>query len=146
MSDLLNKTAPDFMLKDQEGKVHKLSDYRGELVLLYFYPKDMTSGCTVEAQCFRDKFNDLKALNVQVLGVSVDDEKSHKKFAEKEKLNFPILSDVEKKVVKLYGVWKIIFTNRESFLIDKKGIIIKHYKKVSPKEHAEEVIRDVKNL
>lgn len=146
MSDLLNKTAPDFILKDQEGKIHKLSDYRGGLVLLYFYPKDMTSGCTAEAQCFRDKFNDLKILNVQVLGVSVDDEKSHKKFAEKEKLNFPILSDTDKKVVKAYGVWKIIFANRESFLIDKKGIIIKHYKKVSPKEHAEEVIMDVKNL
>ena len=72
MAELLNKSAIDFALKDQDGKLHKLSDYRGKLVLLYFYPKDMTPGCTVEAQCFRDRFNDLSALNVQVLGVSVD--------------------------------------------------------------------------
>jgi peroxiredoxin Q/BCP len=146
MTDLLNQLAPDFTLNDQEGKPHQLSDYRGKLVLLYFYPKDMTSGCTKEAQCFRDKFNDLKALNVQVLGVSIDDEKSHKKFAEQEHLNFPILSDTAKKVVKEYGVWNALFAKRESFLIDKNGLIIKHYKKVDPKEHAEEVIKDVKSL
>ncbi len=106
----------------------------------------MTPGCTVEAQCFRDRFNDLSALNVQVLGVSVDDEKSHQKFAKQERLNYPILSDLDKKVVKEYGVWKIIGTSRESFLIDNNGIVIKHYKKVSPKEHAEEVIKDVQNM
>jgi thioredoxin-dependent peroxiredoxin len=146
MSDLLNKPAPDFSLKDQAGKTHKLSDYRGQLVLLYFYPKDMTPGCTTEAQCFRDRFNDLKALNVQVLGVSTDSEESHKKFANKEKLNFPILSDTDKKIVKEYDVRKSIFTKRESFLIDKNGVIIKHYTKVNPKEHAEEVIKDVQAL
>ncbi len=146
MAELLNKSAIDFALKDQDGKLHKLSDYRGKLVLLYFYPKDMTPGCTVEAQCFRDRFNDLSALNVQVLGVSVDDEISHQKFAKQERLNYPILSDLDKKVVKEYGVWKIIGTSRESFLIDNNGIVIKHYKKVSPKEHAEEVIKDVQNM
>jgi len=146
MPDLLNHPAPDFALKDQEGKTHQLADYRGQLVLLYFYPKDMTPGCTVEAQCFRDRFNDLKALKVQVLGISTDNEQSHKKFAEKEKLNFPILSDPDKKVVKKYGVWQTIFTRRESFLIDQNGTIIKHYKKVNPRDHAEEVIKDVQKL
>jgi peroxiredoxin Q/BCP len=146
MTDLLNRSAPDFSLPDQHGQTHRLSDYQGKMVLLYFYPKDMTSGCTAEAQCFRDRFNDLKALNVQVLGVSIDDEKSHKKFAEKEQLNFPILSDQDKTVVREYGVRKGIFTKRESFLIDQTGQIIKHYKKVNPREHAEEVIQDVKKL
>ncbi|MFA5842270.1 MAG: peroxiredoxin [Candidatus Gracilibacteria bacterium] len=146
MTDLLNQVAPDFSLKDQEGKVHQLSDYRGTLVLLYFYPKDNTPGCTVEAQCFRDRFNDLKALNVQVLGVSIDDEASHKKFSEQEKLNFPILADADKTVVKAYGVEGLIFAKRESFLIDKAGKVLKHYKKVAPKDHAEEVIKDVTAL
>lgn len=146
MTDLLGKLAPDFSLKDQNGKMHRLADYRGSLVLLYFYPKDMTSGCTLEAQCFRDRFNDLGALNVKVLGVSVDNEKSHQKFAEKERLNFPLLADTDRKIVKEYGVWNSIFTKRQSFLIDKNGIIIKHYVKVNPKEHAEEVIKDVQNL
>jgi peroxiredoxin Q/BCP len=146
MTDLLNSIAPDFSLKDQEGKRHTLSGYRGIYVLLYFYPKDMTTGCTIEAQCFRDRFNDLKALGVQVLGVSVDDKKSHAKFAKKENLNFPILSDTKKKIVKEYGVWNKIFTKRESFLINKRGVIIKHYEKVSPSEHAQEVITDIKEL
>ncbi len=146
MIDFLNQLAPDFSLKDQEGTPHKLSDYRGGLVLLYFYPKDMTPGCTKEAQCFRDRLNDLKDLNVQVLGISIDNEKSHKKFAEKEHLNFPILSDTDKSAVREYGVRKGPFTKRESFLIDQNGMIIKHYRKVNPQEHAEEVLGDVKAL
>jgi len=146
MTELLNKTAPDFVLKDQEGASHRLSDYRGQFVILYFYPKDMTSGCTLEAQCFRDTMNDFRALNVQVLGISIDDEKSHKKFADKEKLNFPILSDTEKKVVKEYDVWNMFTANRESFLIDKNGTIIKHYLKVDPKTHTKDVLADIKHV
>lgn len=153
MEKLLDKKAPDFSLSDQDGKIHKLSDYSDKLVLLYFYPKDMTSGCTTEAQCFRDRINDLKKFGVQVLGVSPDGIDSHKKFTEKEHLNFPILSDPDKKVIESYHVWKeksmygkkYMGVSRESFLI-KDGKILKHYEKVKPQEHAEEVIHDVISL
>ena len=152
--NLSNQPAPDFVLSDETGKNNSLKDYRGQKVLLYFYPKDMTSGCTVEAQCFRDRLNDLKALGVQVLGVSPDSVESHLKFKEKEHLNFPLLADTEKEVVQKYGVWqeksmsgrKYMGVVRQSFLIDEKGVIAKHYEKVTPAEHAEEVIGDVKGM
>ena len=105
MSNLENKKAPDFRLQDQDGKWHDLADYKGRKVLLYFYPKDMTSGCTVEACSFRDNLGSLEKMGVVVLGVSADDVKSHGKFAEKEKLNFPLLADVDKKTIEAYGVW-----------------------------------------
>lgn len=148
---LLNKKAPDFKLQDQDGEVRSLADYKGKFVLLYFYPKDMTPGCTTEAQCFRDRLNELKGLGVQVLGVSADDVKSHKKFAEAHKLNFPLLADTEKEVIQKYGVWgeksmygkKYMGIMRESFLINGDGVIVKHYEKVKPAEHVEEVVRDV---
>lgn len=154
MSDLLNKKASDFKLPDENGYPLSLADYKGRWILLYFYPKDMTSGCTVEAQCFRNRFNDLKALNVQVLGVSADDSESHKKFKEKERLNFPLLADTEKKMINAYGVWKeklmygkkYMGIARESFLIDPSGKIVKHYEKVKPAEHAAEVVADVKGM
>jgi peroxiredoxin Q/BCP len=91
---LVNTKAPDFTLLDQDEKEHSIKDYRGKIVLLYFYPKDMTPGCTVEALGFRDTLNDLKALDVQVLGVSADTCGSHKKFAQKHQLNFPLLTDL----------------------------------------------------
>lgn len=152
MSELLNGKAPDFKLQDQDGVVRSLADYRGRFVLLYFYPKDMTPGCTTEAQCFRDKLNDLKALGVQVLGVSADDVKSHKKFVEMHGLNFPLLADVDRKVIEVYGVWgeksmygkKYMGIMRESFLINGKGVVVKHYSKVKPAEHAEEVAKDMR--
>lgn len=154
MKNLVDQKAPDFSLPDENGKIHSLADYRGQYVLLYFYPKDMTPGCTTEAECFRDRFNDLKAYNIQVLGVSADSVKSHKKFKDKHHLNFPLLADTEKKTIEDYGVWKeksmmgktFMGISRESFLIDPEGIIIKHYEKVTPAEHAEEVIEDVKKL
>ena len=105
MANLEGKKAPDFTLPDQDGKNHSLSDHRGKTALVYFYPKDMTPGCTVEACSFRDSMNDLKAAGIQVLGISVDSVESHKKFAEHFHLNFPILSDMNKKVVQEYGVW-----------------------------------------
>lgn len=154
MADLVNKKAPDFKLKDQDDEVRSLADYEGRWILLYFYPKDATPGCTIEAQCFRDKLNYLKKLGVQVLGVSADDTESHRKFAMAQKLNFPLLADVDKKVINKYGVWveKSMYgktymgIRRDSFLIDPKGKIVKHYIKVSPSEHPEEVTRDVRDF
>lgn len=150
----MNEKAFSFKLPDQDGHIHSLSDYKGKIVLLYFYPKDMTPGCTTEAECFRDRLNDFQALGVQVLGVSVDSVESHKKFAGKHHLNFPLLSDMKKEVVDAYGVWKkkSLFGNtflgikRESFLINQKGEIVKHYEKVSPAQHPEEILKDVKDL
>lgn len=151
MSSLVGKKAPAFTLSDQNGKKHSLSEYAGKKVLLYFYPKDDTPGCTTEACSFRDRLNELKKQKVQVLGVSCDDEKSHKKFAEKFQLNFPLLADTDKKVVNKYGVWleksmygrKYMGIQRDSFLIDEKGVVVKHYEKVKPAEHVDEVIKDV---
>lgn len=154
MENLLNKKAPDFKLQDQDGKWHSLKDYKGKKVLLYFYPKDMTSGCTLEAQCFRDRMNDFKKLGVQVLGVSVDDVKSHRKFVDREKLNFPLLADVDKEVVNEYGVWveksmygkKYMGIQRDTFLIDEKGVVLKHYEKVKPEKHVDEVMAELEEM
>ncbi|MGC8776205.1 MAG: thioredoxin-dependent thiol peroxidase [Minisyncoccia bacterium] len=150
----LNQKAPDFKLKDQDGKNHKLSDYRGKWVLIYFYPKDDTPGCTKEACAIRDNFPDFKKLNIVVLGISVDSVESHKKFVKKYNLPFILLSDDKKEVVKKYGVWaKKKFmgkvyegTLRTSFLIDPFGKIFKIYKNVKPEFHAEEVLNDLKNI
>ncbi len=150
----INSVAPPFTLPDQNGKEHSLSDYEGKWVLLYFYPKDDTPGCTKEACTIRDSFPDFKKLKITVLGMSVDSVKSHKKFEEKYKLPFTLLSDDEKGVVKKYGVWgKKKFmgrvyegTLRTSFLIDPKGKIAKVYEDVNPVMHAEEVLADMKAL
>lgn len=147
-----NDIAPDFTLQDQDGDPHKLSEYRGQRVLLYFYPKDDTPGCTKEACTIRDGLPDFEKLNTKVLGVSVDTIESHKKFAEKYKLPFTLLADPEKKVVKLYGVWgKKKFMGREyegtlrtSFLISPDGKIAKVYEDVKPAEHAQEVLEDLR--
>ncbi len=148
------KMAPDLNLPDQKGAMHRLKDYRGKTVLLYFYPKDDTPGCTVEAEGFRDNMNSFKRKGVVVLGISVDPVTSHEKFSKKFKLNFPILADPEKKVVEKYGVWieksmygkKYMGTARRSFLIDKNGKVAKVYEKVKPDEHPEEVLKDIKDL
>ena len=148
MKDLLNKKAPDFTLLDQDGNKNKLSDFQGKPVLLYFYPKDMTPGCTIEACQFRDRSADIKKKGAVILGVSTDSVKSHKKFEEKEKLNFTLLADENKEVGNLYGVWgkkkfmgrEYMGINRVTFLIDEKGKILKVFEKVSPKGHDEEVL------
>lgn len=148
---LINKKAPAFRLLDQDGAEHSLKDYLGKKVLLYFYPKDDTPGCTTEACSFRDRLNELKKHGVQVLGISCDDVKSHKKFADKFQLNFPLLADTEKKMVNKYGVWveksmygkKYMGIQRDSFLIDETGKIVKHYKKVKPAEHVDEIMKDL---
>jgi peroxiredoxin Q/BCP len=146
--------AIDFSLPDKDGKVHKLSDYLGKWVVVYFYPKDDTPGCTLEACQFRDKSGDLTALGIVVLGISKDSVASHKKFAEKHTLNFPILSDESKETIKAYGAWGEkkfmgkIFDGvlRNTYLIDAEGNLVKTYKNVTPLSHAAEIIADVKEL
>jgi len=144
----------DFSLPDQNGEVHKLSDYRGQFVVLYFYPKDDTPGCTVEACSFRDNQEKFRENGIVVLGVSKDTVLSHKKFAQKHNLRFTIFSDVEKKVIKKYKAWgekkfmgKIFDgTLRKTYLIDKEGNTIKVYDKVNPLTHSEEILKDVNTL
>ena len=143
--------APAFMLPDQEGKKHSLSDYKGKWVLVYFYPKDDTPGCTTEACTLRDNLPKFGKMKAQVLGVSADSVASHGKFAQKFKLTFPLLADEQKEVVQAYGVWgkkqfmgrEYMGINRSSFLIDPKGKIAKVYEKVKPDVHAEAVLSDL---
>ena len=149
-----NTKAPDFSLPDQEGAIHKLSDYAGNWVLLYFYPKDDTPGCTKEACAIRDAWPEFKKLNAVVLGVSADKVASHDKFVKKYKLPFTILADTEKIVLDMYGVWgpkkfmgrSYDGINRISFLISPAGKIAKVYEKVKPEVHAEEVLLDIAKL
>ena len=153
-SDLLNKPAPAFKLPDQQGIEHSLSDYKGKWVVLYFYPKDMTPGCTVEACSFRDSEARLTAAGAVVLGVSADSVKRHAKFATNEKLNFPILSDESTEVCKAYesyGKKKFMGRSydgifRNSFLIDPKGKIVKIYESVKPTAHVAEILVDLKTM
>lgn len=143
--------APDFKLEDQNGEWRELKDYRGKWVLVYFYPKDDTPGCTKEACNMRDNFSQFNRMNLQVLGISKDDTKSHKKFAEKYELQFPLLSDTTTEVNKLYDVWKpkkfmgkeFLGTMRTSFLINPEGRVAKIYENVKPEGHAEEVMKDI---
>jgi peroxiredoxin Q/BCP len=146
--------APEFVLNDQNGMPHSLMECRGEWVLIYFYPKDDTPGCTREACMIRDNFPTFRKLKLKVFGISIDSVSKHKKFEEKYKLPFTLLADEEKKVVNAYGVWaKKKFMGREymgtlrmSFLIDPKGKIVKIYETVKPNLHAEEVLDDLKIL
>ncbi len=148
------KTAPNFSLQDQDEKTHTLKDYQGNWVLIYFYPKDDTPGCTKQACAIRDEFPAFKKLNCVVFGISTDTEKSHKKFEKKFDLPFTLLADTEKKVVNAYGVWapkkfmgrEFLGTLRTSFLINPEGKIAKVYEKVKPELHAEEVLADLKTL
>jgi len=134
--------APEFSLVDQDGNMHSLKNYRGKRVLLYFYPKDDTPGCTREACSFRDNIEKLQE-KVVVLGVSGDSVVSHQRFVKKFSLNFLLLADPEKKVIALYGADGIIFAKRTSFLISPDGKIEKIYPKVNPDMHAAEVLRDI---
>jgi len=146
--------APVFSLEDQVGKTHKLSDNKGKWVLIYFYPRDNTPGCTKEACQIRDNFSGFKKLQANVLGVSKDSVKSHQNFATKYSLPFPLLSDPEVKMIKAYKAWKkkkmagreYMGIVRMSYLVDPKGNIAKVYPKVKPLDHAEEVIEDLKEM
>jgi peroxiredoxin Q/BCP len=147
-------SAPDFTLPDQNGKEWTLSSLKGSWVLLYFYPKDDTPGCTKEACAIRDEFPAFDSSKVTVLGVSPDSVKSHKRFEEKYSLPFTLLADEDKEVASLYGVWgPKKFMGREyegvmrtSFLIDPSGTIAKVYEKVKPETHASQVLADLKEL
>lgn len=146
--------APDFTLADQDGIPHTLSQYRGKWVLIYFYPKDDTPGCTKQACAIRDAWSEFTHLKCIVLGISTDTGKSHKKFEEKFTLPFTLLADTEKEVVNAYGVWapktfmgrEFLGTLRTSFLIDPEGKVAKIYEKVKPEQHADQVLSDLRDL
>jgi len=146
--------APEFSLNDQDGKVHTLADYAGKWVILYFYPKDDTPGCTVEACSFRDNSAELASLGASVLGVSRDTIASHAKFTNKHKLNFPLLSDTTGEVCKAYGVLKeksmfgkkYIGISRDTFLIDPQGTVVKEYRGVNPLTHLNVIRTDLNKI
>ncbi|MDX1403227.1 MAG: peroxiredoxin [Woeseiaceae bacterium] len=142
--------APDFELMDQSGQMHSIEDYRGKWVALYFYPKDDTPGCTTEACEFRDNIFAFKNKNCQILGVSLDDVDSHKEFAEKYSLPFPLLADTEGTTADAYGVktkmMGMSVAKRQTFLIDPQGNLAKHYEKVDPETHSKQVLADLEVL
>ena len=141
--------APDFTLVDQDNIKRTLSDFQGELVVLYFYPKDYTPGCTKEACSFRDNIEIINNLNTNILGVSVDSQESHKEFSEKYSLPFPILADINGEVAKKYDSYGSFvgfkYASRHTFIINPSGKIHKIYKKVNPSKHASEIIEELKN-
>jgi peroxiredoxin Q/BCP len=144
--------APDFTLQADDGKPVSLSNFRGKKVVLYFYPKDETPGCTTEALGFKEVAAEFEKEDAVILGVSKDSVDSHQKFKEKYDLPFTLLSDPTAEVLKLYGVWKqkslygrsFMGTERTTFLIDERGVIRKIYRKVKPKEHAQTCLLDLK--
>jgi peroxiredoxin Q/BCP len=142
--------APEFELPDQTGQLHSLEDYRDKWVVLYFYPKDQTPGCTTEACEFRDNIFAFRDANAQILGVSFDDVESHQEFAEEYNLPFPLLADTEGKAAENYGVATrklgMRIAKRETFLVDPAGNLAKHYKDVNPSTHSEEVLVDLARL
>ena len=146
----INAPAPRFELQDQNGDTHTLNDYQGKWLVLYFYPKDDTPGCTTEACAFRDEYKLITELNTQVIGVSVDDQESHVKFAEKYSLPFPLLVDDKGKVAKEYGasaaLGPIKFAKRHTIIISPEGKVKKVYRSVNASRHSQEVIADLKAL
>lgn len=147
----IGSPAPSFQLPDQFGQLHSLSDYTGRYLLLYFYPKDNTPGCTTEACELRDAWGDFAKYDATVLGVSADSVKSHAAFAEKFTLPFPLLADEKREMIKAYGVLaeksmfgkKFLGIKRMSFLIDPAGKIVKVYEKVNVSSHANDVLKDI---
>ncbi len=148
----IGEKAPDFELKDTNGTIRKLSDYKNNLLVLYFYPKDMTPGCTKEACNLRDNYNELKKQGIEVLGVSLDDERSHKRFTEEYSLPFPLLTDINAKVSKKYEVYKkknlygkeFYGIQRTTFII-KDGKIHSIINKVDTENHAKQILEAIKH-
>ncbi len=146
----VGQPAPDFELPDQDGQLHSLEDYRDRWVVLYFYPKDDTPGCTTEACEFRDNVFAYRVLNAQILGISLDDVESHKAFAEKHGLPFPLLADIDGNAADAYGVKTKMFgltvAKRQTYIIDPTGTVAMHYEKVDPDKHSEQVLADLRSL
>lgn len=150
---VVGSKAPTFSLPDQDGNNVSLDQYRGQYVVLYFYPKDDTPGCTKQAQGFRDANAEIQAAGAAVIGVSILDSKSKKKFAEKHDLNFTLLADEDSKVCEMYGVWKeksmygkkFMGIDRQTFLIDPDGNVVEHWPKAKGSEdHASEVLESIR--
>jgi peroxiredoxin Q/BCP len=146
----VGSTAPEFKLQDQNGDWHSLEDYRGKWLAVYFYPKDDTPGCTTEACNFRDNIYAFKAIGAHVVGISVDDVASHKKFADKYKLPFTLLADEGGDTARAFGVLRDLkvtkIARRESFIIGPDGTVVKHYQDVDPDTHTQEVLGDLEAL
>ena len=146
----VGEPAPGFKLQDQNGEWHDLMDYRGTWLAVYFYPRDQTPGCTTEACNFRDNIFAFKAIGAEVVGISVDDVESHKKFSDKYKLPFVILADEGGATSDTYGVlrdYKLVqIASRQSFLINPGGVIVKHYEDVDPDTHTQEVLSDLETM
>ena len=143
--------APDFSLTSTDGVTHTLDDYRGKWLVLYFYPKDDTPGCTTEACSLRDARETIADLGAAVVGISKDDEKSHQKFATKYNLNFTLLSDPEGTTIEAYGAWGPKMFGKEgilrrTFIIDPKGQVVKVYGRVTPLGHGDQVVTELKRL
>ncbi len=144
----IGETAPDFTSTDQNGETIRLADYRGRRVALYFYPKDDTPGCTAQACSLRDSYSDLQAAGYEVLGVSIDSEASHQKFAKKHDLPFRLVADTDRQIVDAYGVWQeksnygrtYMGTVRTTFVIDEQGIITDIIGKIDTKNHAKQLL------
>ena len=143
--------APDFQLLDSEGSERTLHDYKDKWIVLYFYPKDDTPGCTTEACSLRDARDDIAALGAEIIGISKDDASSHDKFKAKHSLNFTLLSDPEGDVIESYGAWGPkqfgkVGILRKTFLIDPSGVVQKVYGRVTPEGHGDQIIADLKKL
>ncbi len=141
------EVAPDFSAKNQDGKTINIKDQRGKYVLMFFYPKDETPGCTKQACALRDQYAEIKKMNAVVFGISRQDEKSHKAFASKHKLPFDLLVDADGTIGRLYGVGSmpvVGFSQRQSILIGPDGKVIRFYETVEPETHAGEVLKDLK--
>ncbi|TAK89179.1 thioredoxin-dependent thiol peroxidase [Patescibacteria group bacterium] len=148
------RPAPDFTLPDQNGADHSLHDYRGKWVVVYFYPKDDTPGCTKQACSFRDGREELERHNVTVLGISADTVAKHKKFAENHNLKFTLLSDPDKKVIQAFGAWgpkkfmgrEFLGIHRNTYIVDPEGIIVKEYHDVKPQDQAIKILKDIQEI
>ncbi|MBR7554471.1 thioredoxin-dependent thiol peroxidase [Allobacillus sp. GCM10007491] len=149
----VGQTAPDFTLPASNGESVSLSDYRGKFVVLYFYPKDMTPGCTTQACDFRDQYEKFNELDAVILGVSPDPVERHNKFIEKHELPFLLLADEDHQVAETYDVWKLKKNfgreyegiERSTFIIDREGNLVKEFRKVRVKDHVEEALQYIEN-